>query len=117
MGALSIQEGILEYYLFQKKISNYLNKINNEKDEFYFKDAYLVHNEWMEEFKKNIKYKEIENYLDEMNLNENNLKNKKSQIIEYLNKNISNEIEIIPSRDAKTYLLMATQKKFLIKIF
>ena len=52
MGALSIQEGILEYYLFQKKISNYLNKINNEKDEFYFKDAYLVHNEWMEEFKK-----------------------------------------------------------------
>ena len=115
MGALSIQEGILEYYLFQKKISNYLNKINNEKDEFYFKDAYLVHNEWMEEFKKNIKYKEIENYLDEMNLNENNLKNKKSQIIEYLNKNISNEIEIIPSRDAKTYLLIATQKKIFNK--
>ena len=111
MGASSIQEGIIDYYLFQKKISNYLDKTNNEKEEFCFKDAYLVHYEWMEEFKKNIKYKEIENCLDKMDLNENNLKNKKDQIIEYLNKNISIEIEIIPSRDAKTYFLSVSQKK------
>ena len=40
MGTLSPKEGIINYYLFQKKFSNYLNNKKSEKDEFKFQNVY-----------------------------------------------------------------------------
>ena len=103
MGTLSPKEGIIYYYLFQKKFSNYLNNKKSEKDEFKFQNVYLIHPDYMEDFLGIINYTEIENYLNNNNINEKNVEINTAHIINYLNEKISQEIETIVFGIQKTY--------------
>ena len=118
MGGLSFKEGILKYYLFQKKISNYLNKINNEEDKFMIKEGYIIHPDWIDCWRQLINYQEIEKFFDNINLNKNNLLTNEDIITEYLHNNISEEeVRLFLSQNINTNYFDIIQHKIFDKNF
>ena len=112
MGGLNFKEGIIHYYLFQKKLSNYLNKRNYEEDEYKVKEGFIIHPDWIDNWRKIIYYVGIKNYLDGINLNENSLNSNKDVINEYLENNITEEyILLFLSQVVRTNHFDITQKK------
>ena len=93
MGGLSFKDGIVHYYLFQKIISNYFNKQKYEKDERKINEGYIVDPEWIKFWIKKIKYDKIKNYLDKLNITENNYDQNKEKIQKYFG-NYINELKI-----------------------
>ena len=57
---------IIDYYIFQKKISSYLNNKNNSnrKDNQKIKKGYIINQGWVKDWKRRIEYKKISDYLD-----------------------------------------------------
>ena len=79
-------ESILSYYLFQKKIKRHLNNlVNKNKESNNIKEGYLIHPDWIKEWKNMIGYNIIKEYLNPLTI-----KNKKldSQQLSYINSNM-----------------------------
>ena len=118
MGGLNFREGIIHYYLFQKKLHNYLNKTNAEEDEDKIKEGYIMHPDWIENWRNIINYKGIKAYLDELGLNENNLNMIKDGISKYLEEKINEEyILLFLSKLVRTNYFDITQEKIFNKQF
>jgi len=63
-------DNILYYYVFQKKINNYLNNDEKRKDKKLLKIGYIINPEWIKEWKRRINYdKLVSDYLDHFNIN------------------------------------------------
>ena len=102
MGGLNFKEGIIQYYFFQKRISNYFSKKNKKEDEQEFKVGYLINPVWIKLWKNSIYYEKIKKYLDVLNITEENLEIYEDNIKLYIGKNINEEeIEFI-SNTVKT---------------
>ena len=102
MGGLNFKEGIIQYYFFQKRISNYFSKKNKKEDEQEFKVGYLINPVWIKLWKNSIYYEKIKKYLDVLNITEENLEIYEDNIKLYIGKNINEEdIELI-SNTVKT---------------
>ena len=96
MGGLNFKEGIIHYYLFQKKLSRYFQKKPHSKDGDKFKIAYYIHPDWIIYWRKSINYKKIKQYFDIIQLNKQNLELNEHNIDSYMKKhNIEGEIENI----------------------
>ena len=109
-GSLSYTEGIIYYYLFQKKILNYLSKGKHFEDEDKFKDGFIIHPEWVWQWRKLLNYDEIRAYLDTMKLDQDdNLSLYKDTITEYLNKRINEDDKQYLSNFIKTNHFDITQ--------
>jgi hypothetical protein len=113
MGGLNFKEGIVGYYLFQKKLSDYLNKRNYAEDEFKIKDGYLIHPDWIDNWRKIINYDGIKVFFKfSLNLNESNLYFCKDVIEDYFEKNLlEEEIIMFLSQVVKTNYFEISQKK------
>ena len=76
------KEKILYYYVFQKKINNYIN--NNkikEKEKKILKIGYIINPDWIKEWKARINYNKItSDYLDHFNLDSTRL-NKQQKLL------------------------------------
>ena len=117
MGGLDFRSGIIHYYLFQKKLSNYLNKRRYEADEYKSNEGFLIHPDWIGTWRKIINYEEIKSYLDGIDLNENNMDSQKGQITQYLVNSVSdNEISYI-SQLVKTNYFVITQENIFNESF
>ena len=66
-GSLNAEEGVFHYYVFQKKLEDYLNGGIYKKDNKKIKEGYILNPRYVSTWKKGINYESIENYL--MNLN------------------------------------------------
>jgi len=63
-------DNILYYYIFQKKINNYLNNTGKREDETSLKKGYIINPEWIKEWKRRINYdKLVSDYLVHFNIN------------------------------------------------
>ena len=61
--SLNAEEGIFHYYVFQKKLENYLYGGIYKKDNTKYKEGYLLNPNYVSIWKKDINYKEVENFL------------------------------------------------------
>ena len=96
MGSISFKEGIVCYYLFQKRLSDYLNQRNYAEDENKINYGYIIHPDWIDNWRKIINYEAIKNFLDyTITINGNNINNCKDEIENYFINNISEEDIII----------------------
>ena len=96
MGSIPFKEGIVCYYLFQKRLSDYLNQRNYTEDENKINYGYLIHSDWIDNWRKIINYEAIKNFLDyTITINGNNINNCKDEIENYFINNISEEDIII----------------------
>ena len=91
MGGLSYEEGIIHYYLFQKKLSKYMNKQNNKEDKYKLKVGYLINPDWIVYWKYIIDYDKIKKYLDGLQINKKKLEFYKDNIKLYIERNIDEE--------------------------
>jgi len=67
-------DNIIYYYVFQKKINNYLNSYEKRKDRFSLKDGYIICLDWIKEWKMRINYdKIVSDYLTHFKLNSTKL--------------------------------------------
>ena len=67
-------DNIIYYYVFQKKINNYLNSYEKRKDRFSLKDGYIICLDWIKEWKMRINYdKIVADYLTHFKLNSTKL--------------------------------------------
>ena len=55
---------VYHYYLFQKKIQTYLKDWKNVKDLFDFEKGYILHPDWVNEYRDKIKYEKLKPDLD-----------------------------------------------------
>ena len=53
-----------QQYIFQKKIQNYLIYPEGKIDEYIIQKGYLIHPDWVENFRNEINYNELTQYLD-----------------------------------------------------
>ena len=84
-------DNILYYYVFQKKIKNYLNYYNKRKDKFSLKDGYIISPDWIKEWKMRINYdKLVADYLDYFNLDSNKLNEEQEMMINQFLENDDN---------------------------
>ena len=90
MGGLNYKDGIIHYYLFQKKLSNYFRKIKYE-DEYELNVGYLINPEWINYWKSTINYNRIKYYLDGLNIRENDLVKYEYNLDSFINKYINQE--------------------------
>ena len=83
MGAKNTKiDNILYYYVFQKKINNYLNNTVKREDKKSSKNGYIINPEWIKEWKRRINYdKLVSDYLVHFNLNSTNLNNEQLLMI------------------------------------
>ena len=103
MGAKNTKiDSILYYYIFQKKINNYLNNTVKREDKTRLKNGYIINPEWIKEWKRRIKYdKLVSDYLVHFNINTTKLNNEQllmiNQFIEndYLLNNLCYETKTI----------------------
>ena len=103
MGAKNTKiDSILYYYIFQKKINNYLNNTIKRKDKTRLKNGYIINPEWIKEWKRRINYdKIVSDYLVHFNINTTKLNNEQllmiNQFIEndYLLNNLCYEAKTI----------------------
>ena len=102
MGTSDYKDGIIHYYLFQKVISKYFNKKYQKDDENEIKNGYIINPYWIKDWKKIIKYDEIENKLDKLKINEKNLKSNEDEIKSYIKKYIKEEEIKSVSNNVKT---------------
>ena len=73
---------ILNYYLFQKKIKNYLCDWKNLKDTNEIKKGYFIHPNWIEQWKNAIDYDIIkQTLLDALKIESKNLNDQQKQQI------------------------------------
>ena len=76
---------IIDYYIFQKKISSYLDNKNNSnrKENQKIKKGYIISQGWVKDWKRRIKYKKISNYLDNFKIQSmKNLNNVQKTLID-----------------------------------
>ena len=60
---------ILLYYSFQKKMNKYLSNSETQKDRIRIKKGYLIHPEWIKDWKNKINYEYIKStHLDNMEI-------------------------------------------------
>ena len=62
-GSLNAEEGVFHYYVFQKKLENYLYGGKYKKDNTKIKVGYLLNPNFVSSWKKAINYKNIEQFL------------------------------------------------------
>ena len=55
---------VVKYYLFQKKIENYLKYPEDKNDEYIIHKGFLIHPDWIEKFRNAIKYEGLIFHLD-----------------------------------------------------
>ena len=91
MGGLSYEEGIIHYYLFQKKLSKYMNKQNNKEDKYKLRVGYLINPNWIVHWKYTIYYDEIKKQLDKLKISKQNLEFYKDDLKLYIERNIDEE--------------------------
>ena len=94
---------ILYYYVFQKKIKNYLNCKINHKKKKEIKDGYLINPNWINEWKSRINYdKIVSEYLDHFGIESTKLNEDQITLI---NENIENNFNEI-NLDENTSLII-----------
>ena len=114
MGGINFKEGIIHYYLFQKKLLNYL--IVDHKGDDNTEEGYLINPDWMEDWRNIINYKSIKSELDKSNINEGNFDVMKDYFIKYIEKEFDEEsIKIFLSNNFRTNYFDITQKKIFDK--
>ena len=93
MGAKNTKiDNILYYYVFQRKIKNYLNYYNKRKDKFRLKDGYIISPDWIKEWKMRINYdKLVADYLDYFNLDSTKLNEEQEMMI---NQFLENDVNL-----------------------
>ena len=91
MGGLSYEEGIIHYYLFQKKLLKYMNKLNKKEDKYKLREGYIINPEWIDYWKYTIDYDKIKKYLDGLKINKSKLEFYKYNIKLYIERNIDEE--------------------------
>ena len=93
MGAKNTKiDNILYYYVFQRKIKNYLNYYNKRKDKFSLKDGYIISPDWIKEWKMRINYdKLVADYLDYFNLDSTKLNEEQEMMI---NQFLENDVNL-----------------------
>ena len=87
MGAHNTKiKNILYYYVFQKKINNYLKIAEKRKEKTHLKNGYIINPEWIKEWKRRINYdKIVSEYLVHFNLNSKKLnENQKLMIKQFI---------------------------------
>ena len=92
MGGLNVKEGIIHYYLFQKIISKYFNKIEYKEDETELKVGYLINSSWMKHWRNSINYDKIKEHLDNLGVGKNNLDGYGGDIQLFIQRNINEEM-------------------------
>ena len=92
MGAKTTKiDKILYYYVFQKKINNYLNTYAKRKDRFRLKDGYIICLDWIKEWKMRINYDNlVADYLSHFNLESTKLNDEQEMMINQFIENDSN---------------------------
>ena len=90
MGAKSTKiDYILYYYVFQKKINNYLNNTEKRKEKTKLKNGYIINPEWIKEWKRRINYnKIISEYLVHFNINSIKLSDEQKLLIKQFIENV-----------------------------
>ena len=113
MGGLNFKEGIIHYYLFQKKLLNYL-RVNYEGED-QKEEGYLINPDWMEDWRNIINYKVIKSQLDGSNIDEKNFDVLSDYFMNYIERNISQEVEesikVFVSNNFRTNTFDITQQK------
>ena len=99
-----ININILNYYLFQKSIHNHLNNQIEGKDSGKIKEGYIIHPEWIKEWKMRINYNSLNKCFDNLNIKSAKLSKKENNNINsYIKENNiyveSNTSYIIKSND------------------
>ena len=92
MGAKTTKiDNILYYYVFQKKINNYLNTYAKRKDKFSLKDGYIISLDWIKEWKMRINYDNlVADYLSHFNLDSTKINDEQEMMINQFIENDSN---------------------------
>ena len=92
MGAKTTKiDNILYYYVFQKKINNYLNTYAKRRDKFSLKDGYIISLDWIKEWKMRINYDNlVADYLSHFNLDSTKLNDEQEMMINQFIENDSN---------------------------
>jgi len=111
MGGINFKEGIIYYYLFQKKLTNYL--IVNYKGDDNIVEGYLINPSWMEDWRNIINYNLIKSRLDTSNIYDGNFDILNNYFINYIEKDIAEEesIKIFLSKNFRTNEFDITQNK------
>ena len=91
MGGLGYEDGVIHYYLFQRKITQYFNKVYNKKDENEISAGYIINPNWIKKWKNAIQYNKIEKKLIKLNINQGNLKSNEDEIKSYIEKHINKD--------------------------
>ena len=91
MGGLGYDDGIINYYLFQKKLSQYFDKMYNKKDENEISVGYIINPGWIKNWKNTIQYDKIEKKLIELKINQGNFKSHQDEIKSYIEKHINKD--------------------------
>ena len=110
MGALNFKEGIIHYYIFQKKLSNYL-KINHEGEDKTM-EGYFINPDWIEDWRNIINYNKIKHELDELNVDEKNFDKFQDYYFKDIDDIEEESIKIFLSNDFKMNQIDITQIKF-----
>ena len=66
--SLAIEEAIFYYYIFQQKLKLYLKGGLYKKDNTKIKEGYILHEQYVREWKKAINYPKIVDFLKESNI-------------------------------------------------
>ena len=102
MGGLNFKEGIICYYFFQEKISKYLSKSKNKKDEVELQNGYLINPDWIKSWKTTINYEKIKNYMDCLGIQEKDFEFYEDKIEGYIERYINLEVIKKLSNTVKT---------------
>ena len=88
-GSLNVEEGVFHYYVFQKKLENYLYGGKYKKDNTKIKVGYLLNPNFVSSWKKAINYKNIEQFLMNSGITTYKIKgDQKKKIYEFIKNNI-----------------------------
>ena len=95
-GDISKSKPILRYYIFQKKVNDYIsNKIKNREEKNDSKEGYFVHPELIKEWKKKINYEKIYEYCENFKINSyKSYKNQTEEQKLLINQFIENDIKV-----------------------
>ena len=90
-GSLAIEDGIFHYYIFQKKLNLYLEGRIFSKDKKDIKEGYILHEQYIREWKKAIDYPKIVEFLKISNINTSKISDKEKEGINFFIKNQINQ--------------------------
>ena len=109
-------ESILSYYLFQRDIIKHLNnQVKDNEESQDIKEGYLIHPEWIDEWKKKIEYKTISKYLYNLTIKNKKLDSKQLQYINDSMKKENKNFEVDTSYIIKNNNFMSIRENIITK--